>query len=109
MCQRWSGGSFMAVACEDVRIEPTESLATYVSSEWAERQFCRSCGSSLFWRMRGHEGHIYVSALSFEDQDQLNLESEIFIDEKPSWYDFSGDRPRLTGAEVVASANAGKE
>jgi len=32
----------------------------------------------------------------------LEITEEIFIDEKPDYYDLAGDRPRLTGAEVLA-------
>ena len=28
-----------------------DNLATYTSSDWAERGFCKICGSSLFWRL----------------------------------------------------------
>jgi hypothetical protein len=109
MCRRWSGGVFMAVACEQVTVEPTDSLGTYISSDWAERQFCKNCGASLFWRMKGNDGHAYVAASAFDTPFVGELGHEVFIDEKPAWYALAGERPRLTGAEVIAAATAGKE
>ena len=33
-------------------VEVAGPIATYSSSEWAERQFCPPCGSGLFWRLK---------------------------------------------------------
>jgi hypothetical protein len=35
------------------------------------------------------------------------LAEEIFIDEKPGYYDFAGERDRLTAAEVRAKYSPG--
>lgn len=107
MCRRWSGGVFMAVECRDLVVENGGSLSVFASSEWAERGFCRVCGSSLFWRMRdGHGGHLAVAFQSFEDQGSFAFTKEIFIEEKPPQYDFAGERARKTGAEIMAAFGA---
>ncbi|MBN9469924.1 MULTISPECIES: GFA family protein [unclassified Bosea (in: a-proteobacteria)] len=106
MCRRWSGGVFMAVPCGEVTIEDESRLGRYPSSDWAERQFCSVCGSSLFWRLRSGEGHVAVSLQSFDDLTPFTFLEEIFIDEKPGLYAFAGERPRLTGAEVMARFQA---
>ncbi|RZJ28145.1 MAG: GFA family protein [Brevundimonas sp.] len=100
-CRRWSGGVYLSVECEDVVVEDAAALATFASSDWAERQFCRACGSSLFWRTR--DGALTaVSIQAFDDPSAFSFVDEIFIDSKPSSYDFAGDRPRRTGEEVMA-------
>ncbi|MNL53295.1 hypothetical protein D3C87_1765290 [compost metagenome] len=43
-----------------------------------------------------------VSVQAFDDPSVFAFEDEIYIDSKPANYDFAGDRPRLTGAEVEA-------
>jgi hypothetical protein len=106
MCRRWSGGTVMSVPCTEVDVEDPAALAVYVSSDWAQREFCRTCGSSLFWRMRGGEGHVAVSMQAFDDVSPFAFAEEIFIDEKPALYAFAGERPRLTGAEVMAKFTA---
>ncbi|GAU84871.1 GFA family protein [Bosea sp. BIWAKO-01] len=102
MCRKWSGGTFMAVPCTGVTVDDDAALGIYPSSDWGERVFCRTCGSSLFWRLRGGEGHVAVSMQSFDDLSPFAFTEEIFIDEKPALYAFAGERPRKTGAQVVA-------
>lgn len=110
MCRKWSGGVVMSVPCNDLRIENERALGRYVSSEWAERLFCRECGTSLFWRLQGDDsGHVAVSYQSFDTPPPVAFAEEIFIDEKPALYAFAGQRPRLTGAEVVARFEAQQE
>lgn len=107
MCRRWSGGVNMSVPCNDLAIEDVRALGRYVSSEWAERLFCKDCGTSLFWRFQGDEsGHVAVSFQSFDDLPPVSFAAEIFIDEKPALYEFAGERPRKTGAEVIAAFEA---
>lgn len=99
-CRRVSGGVFLSVECED-DIEAAGPLMTWDSSEWAFRQFCGACGSTLFWRMKA--GGMTTAAIqAFDDPGAFDFESEIYIDSKPASYGFAGERPRLTAAEVEA-------
>jgi hypothetical protein len=101
-CRRWSGGVYLAVDCGDsVEVADTAALGTYGSSDWAERQFCRTCGSTLFWRLKAG-GMTAVSVQAFDAPSAFAFETEIFVDSKPANYAFAGDRPRLTGQEVMA-------
>jgi hypothetical protein len=110
MCRRWSGGVFMAVECRDLVVDREAPLGLYASSEWAERGFCRTCGTSLFWRSREEQGdHLAVSFQSLDDVADFAFGEEIFIDEKPVQYEFAGQRPRKTGAEIFAEFGAGQE
>lgn len=103
MCRRWSSGPFLALEHEgDVKIVGEDSLGVYRSSEWGERCFCRICGSALFWRL--HDGgHYALSVGALDDQTRLRFASQIFIDEKPAFYDFANDTIKMTGAEFVAA------
>ena len=51
-CRRWSGYLWGAVHAlqNALVIEAGDTLAWWVSSNLAERGFCRHCGSSLFYR-----------------------------------------------------------
>jgi hypothetical protein len=106
MCRRWTGGINLTVPCRDLRVADESALGCYKSSDFAERLFCRTCGSSMFWRMQNSDGHVAVSFQSFDDQSELTFAEEIFIDEKPDHYAFAGSRPRRTGAEVIAAFQA---
>lgn len=102
MCRKWSGGAFMSVPCREVSVTDETALTVYPSSDWGERVFCKTCGSSLFWRLRGGEGHVAVALQSFDNLSPFTFAEEIFIDEKPALYAFAGERPRKTGAQVIA-------
>src|SRR5690606_21158214 len=103
MCRRWSGGPFLAVEAD---APPTftaggDLISAYASSDWAERGFCGRCGTVLFWRMTDGR-HYALSAGALDDTGSLALGAQIFIDEKPDFYDFANDTPKLTGDEVIA-------
>lgn len=101
-CRRWSGGTFMAVDCgTSLEIEDESQLGVYVSSDWGERVFCKSCGSTLFWRMRDGSNTV-ISAQAFDEPGDFLFASEIFTDEQPPNYAFANQTRRLTGPEFVA-------
>jgi hypothetical protein len=101
MCQRWSGGIFMATSVGHVRFSSEEHLRRYKTSAWAERGFCGTCGASLFYHLL--ESDQYEMCIgSFDDVDDFVLTSEIFHDRKPGGYTIAGDHPRLTEAETMA-------
>lgn len=102
MCRTWSGGAVFALdEISDLKITGEDNLAVYKSSDWAERCFCKTCGSNLFWRSEQF-GHTAIMAGAIEDQSALKFTSEIFIDSKPEYYAFSNDTKKLTEAEVLA-------
>ena len=101
MCRRWTGGTFMAVECRDVVVEDDSQLGVYTSSDWGERVFCTSCGSTLFWRMR-NGSHTSVSAQAFDDPGAFRFTTEIFVDEQSPNYAFANETKRLTGPELIA-------
>ena len=54
------------------------------------------------FRLQGSNGYI-LNHGSFDNPDLLKIVGEIYIDEKPSSYDFQGDQPKQTGEEFLAS------
>jgi hypothetical protein len=103
MCRKWTGGPFMVIDCGDtVKVENESNLGVYRSSEWAERCFCKKCGSVLFYRLV-QNGNCYASAEAFDDRAGYALTSQVFIDEKPAYYDFANKTHNMTGAEVFAA------
>ncbi len=101
-CRKWSGSPTMGVHVETLEFENEDSVAAYVSSDWAERGFCKNCGTHLFYRLK--EGNmIVVWAGAFDPNDNFELASEIYVDSKPDGYNFSGDHPRMTEHEFLKS------
>ena len=106
MCRRWSAGPYIGLGHDGaVTFEGADNIGVYKSSEWAERAFCKVCGSSLYYHLLGTD-HYSFSANAIDDQSEFILTSQIFIDEKPPYYDFANDTPKLTGAQVFAAFNS---
>mgnify|MGYP001812353997 FL=1 len=102
MCRRWSGGVLLALDSSNaLQIDGEENLAIYKSSEWGERCFCKICGSNLFWRMQSSE-HVSVMAGAINEEDQLTLGSQIFVDRKPGYFEFANETTNLTEADIYA-------
>ena len=102
MCRTWTGGPMMAASVEKISFAGEENVERYQSSEWAERGFCRKCGTSLFYRLIAQDMYVMATGC-FANAEQFALHGEIYVDEKPSGYNFVGDHPRLTGEEFMAS------
>lgn len=102
MCRRWTAGPFMSIHCgSPLNIEDDAALGVYRSSEWAERYFCKQCGTSLYYKLVGKD-HYGISVEAFDDNSDFQFVSQIFIDEKPAHYAFANDTKNKTGAEVFA-------
>lgn len=108
MCRRWGGNALLSLRMvTDPEIEGAEHIGRYASSEWAERGFCRQCGTHLFFFYKPKASYSFTAGL-FGDADGFAMVEEIFIDEKPAYYAFAGARERLTGAEVMAKFGVGE-
>jgi len=102
MCRRWAGGPLLAVHLNGpVTFEGADNIATYRSSAWAERGFCKVCGSNLFYRVVADDTYILALGV-FDDQSGFTMKTQIFVDEKPPGYAFANAVPVMTGAEVFA-------
>ncbi len=83
----------------DVSFDGEENITVYDSSAWAERGFCKKCGSHLFYRVKENKLHIIPVGL-FENQESFVFENQVFIDRKPSFYSFANKTNCMTEAEV---------
>lgn len=98
MCRRWSGGPTFAVVCESGVEFIGDNPKIYHSSEWAERGFCAKCGTHIFYRQLHSSAYIIPAGL-FNEQN-FHLNTEIFIDQKPSFYEFKNETLKLTSQQV---------
>lgn len=105
-CRRWGGSAFAELECGDqVTFNGDEHIRVYDSSEWADRGFCSHCGTHLFYRLK-EPGHYMMPVGLFTNDDDLSFERQVFIDEKPHYYDFANKTENLTGAELFAKFGA---
>lgn len=107
MCRKWSGGVYLGieVPSNGLTLQGAENLTTFTSSEWAERAFCKTCGSNLYYRITApgpHNGTYHIGFGTLNAPDGVALTGEVFIDEKPSGYSFAEKTVQMTGAELMA-------
>jgi hypothetical protein len=100
MCRKWTGGPLVNVRASEVVFEGTP--AVYASSDWAERGFCSTCGSSLFYRLKSSDGPLHVTFGSLDDPSGLTFTHQVFIDQKPDAYAFANETSTMTAAQVLA-------
>ena len=105
-CRRWSGGPFLELECGvEVSFEGEENIGIYASSDWAERGFCKLCGSHLFIRVKednsaGLPAGYGVPPGLFDDEEGLQLHLQVFLDQKPEFYSFANETTEVTSKEV---------
>jgi hypothetical protein len=109
MCRRWGGGPLMFVDCRtDVSFEGEDNITVYDSSAWAERAFCNKCGTHLFYRLKGNNAHQMLVG-QFEEQQNFHFDLQVYVDNKPAFYDFANKTRELTEAEVIAEFGPGQD
>ncbi|BAZ44471.1 hypothetical protein NIES4102_14800 [Chondrocystis sp. NIES-4102] len=102
MCRKWGGGALLGVECnDDISFSGEENIAVYQSSQWAERGFCKQCGSHLFYRLK-ENNHYFIPAGIFDQSEDLLFDLQVFIEEKPEYYSFANQTKNLTGEELLA-------
>lgn len=102
MCRKWGGGpAFTVHGGTKVTWQGEDSIATFSSSPWAERGFCKKCGTHLFYRLKRSGFYNFPLGL-LDDNEKLKFHLQIFTDSKPAHYDFANKTAMMTEAEVIA-------
>ncbi|NUE94379.1 GFA family protein, partial [Acinetobacter seifertii] len=102
MCRRQTSGVIMTVDVvkSSLKFIQQKHLSVFNSSEWGERGFCNTCGTTIFWRTKD-QSYCNINVFSLNEPiEDLNLDMEIFIDSKPDFYTFQNQTKKLTEAEV---------
>lgn len=99
----------MSVDCgQDIEFQGQEHIGVYQSSDWAERGFCKECGSHLFYRLKHNQQYIVPAGL-FDSGPEATFDHQVFIDEKPHYYSFANDTKNMTAAEMYALFNSSSD
>lgn len=86
-CRKTSGHYVAASACvsEELNLTNDKGLCWYRSSDEAERGFCSTCGSSLFWRrFDGNQTSIMAGTLT--TPTGLTASSHIYVHMASDYY-----------------------
>ncbi|MGI9465410.1 MAG: GFA family protein [Aestuariivirgaceae bacterium] len=95
-CRKVTGHIMAATAAKlvDFNIIRDDGLARYRSSDTAERGFCRTCGSSLFWWADGKD-YVAITAGTLDGLTGLKIAGHIFCADKGDYYEImDGDYQR---------------
>lgn len=106
MCRRHTSAAFLSVQTVPGSVEVSGPATSFASSEWAERGFCATCGSTL-WYGTVHDGARNLAAGLFEDAAGAVLVQEYFADQCPHGYAFAGTHERLSREETIALFTGG--
>lgn len=99
-CRRWGGGPLLTAHCgPDLVVEGSEHVGVYASSDWAERAFCKLCGSHLYYRLRSTGAYFVPAGLL--DGQHFELVMQIYIDCKPDYYELANQTPVYTEQQVI--------
>ncbi len=102
MCQRWSGAIYVSLPAEVADVEVTGPVVRYQSSDFAERAFCGTCGSHLWFRDTAEGAAYGLMPGLFDEARGIPLKSEIYVDRALPGLALAGDHRRATRAEYEA-------
>ncbi|WP_270725302.1 GFA family protein [Shimia sp. Alg240-R146] len=113
MCRRWNGDRFVGVHVPfgAMQIDGADQITTHKSSDWAERSFCKNCGSNLWYRLTdGPDAGNYSVALGLiDDVTGMTLAREFFVDRKDCLFDLPEGRIQMTTADIHAKYGLSEE
>lgn len=98
-CRKWGGSAGFTVQVQGITTDNAQEIGTYQSSDWGTRNFCKICGTHLYFHQLGTNNY-YLSAGLFDDVN-FKLTSQMFIDKKACYYELANDTPKLTEAEFL--------
>ncbi|WP_300033290.1 GFA family protein [uncultured Roseobacter sp.] len=108
MCRRHTSSVFISVDTVPGTLEVAGPAQSFASSDWAERGFCGTCGSTL-WYGTVHDGMRHPAAGLFDNAAGATLKLEYFADQCPGGYRFEGAHRRLSTAETIALFSDGED
>lgn len=76
-------------------------VKTYRSSEWAERGFCETCGSTLFYGTV-EDGNRHPSAGLFQNLEEVPLKLEFYADKALNGIALVGEHRKMSALETEA-------
>ena len=92
-CQRWTGESLagVVVAADNFEFTKGEELVKTYESEFAPRNFCSNCGSSIYDDL----GENYFVAAGLMRELDLEPSFHLLVAYKAAWNEISGDAPQF--------------
>ncbi|MWD26823.1 GFA family protein [Aquicoccus sp. SCR17] len=101
LCTRWGGGVQFGIEAEAARVHVTGPVKTHRSSKLAERAWCDTCGSHLWFRyVEGpDEGYFELCPGIFDNAGDATLTLVNYADQAPDGWSLGGTPRRITKDE----------
>ncbi len=93
-CRKTSGHFSAYSSLDHDKIVIDGDVTWYRSSPEAQRGFCATCGSVLFWQPEG-EARVSVAAGSIDGPSGLHIATHIFCVDKGDYYDIADGVPQM--------------
>ena len=107
MCRRWTGSALLEVSVPvgSVVWQGIDAIATRKTSAWAERAWCKECGTGLYFKVTqegAFSGNLDLPLGIFDAPGGFEMSHEIYIDHKPDSFAYAGEgRTVLTRQDCV--------
>ena len=94
-CRKQTGHFFAStnVADEHLNITGFQNLTWYYASDEAKRGFCRTCGSTLFWK-HSNDPRTSLLAGSLDGKTGLKISKHIYCADKGDYYEIDDGLPQ---------------
>ena len=104
ICRRIHGAAFVTwggvvEATSFKLLAGAENLASFKSTPEAERQFCKTCGSHLFFRSSQWEDEIHFTLATITSEITHMPKAHVFFSDKPPWMKLEEDKLPKFGGE----------
>jgi hypothetical protein len=97
-CRRWTGHYLAStdVSRSALKIQDSDCVSWFNSSEKARRGFCATCGTSLFFEPTDQEKHDWISIAmgAFDKPTGTEMALHIFVAEKGDYYEITDGLPQ---------------
>ncbi|WP_370400061.1 GFA family protein [Sulfitobacter sp. JB4-11] len=95
-CRKTSGHHVSAtqVGPDQLTLTKDDTLRWYQSSPQAQRGFCATCGSSLFWRHADDNGATSIMSGTLDGATGITTEKHIFVADKGDYYEIADNLPQ---------------
>jgi hypothetical protein len=108
MCRRHSGAPILAFVhfrIEDftwIRGEPTR----YRSSEFAERGFCLTCGSTISMHETVLADRVQIAVGSLDEPQRVRIDDHVWTQHRLPWFQVDDQLPRFSASSTAVPTKA---
>lgn len=107
MCQLAHGAAFVTwfgIANQQFQLNAEATLRWYQSSAKAQRGFCETCGSTLFFRSEDWPGEMHVVRACVDALDR-DPAGHVYMDSHVDWVELGDQLKRLGGESGMEPLN----